>query len=141
MQLQLYFAEQKAQRCCLKQINISSHHVEFSGVFLKLINIYIVTEWLVFIILQHFTQEKVKLQKKQQKKPFCKCSANRCSVKLSKIHREIHVPESHLNIVTGLQPATVLRKIPWHRCFPVITYVQVQWFLKVFHDVLIKTCE
>ena len=39
----------------LMKINNSPHHVEFSGVFLKLITIYIVTESLVFITLQLFT--------------------------------------------------------------------------------------
>ena len=53
---------------------------------------------------------------------FRKCSANRCSVKLSKILREVPVPESHLNIFAGLQPVTLLRKRPRHRCFPVITF-------------------
>ena len=51
---------------------------------------------------------------------FRKCSSNRCSTKLSKTHRKITVSESYLNIVAGLQPASFLRKRPWHRCFLVI---------------------
>ena len=52
MKLELYFAEQKTGSCCFVQVNVSSHDMEVSGFFLKLINIYIVTELLVFIVLQ-----------------------------------------------------------------------------------------
>ena len=52
------------------QTNVSPHHMEFSGVFLKLINIYIVTELLVFTAMQLSTQKKVRLEKKQQKQLF-----------------------------------------------------------------------
>ena len=52
------------------QIKASPDHVEINGVFLKLIYISIVTESLIFIVLQLFTQEKVKLDKKQQKQTF-----------------------------------------------------------------------
>ena len=44
MQLKLYFAEQMTGSCWFMQINVSPQHVEFSSAFLKLINIYIVTE-------------------------------------------------------------------------------------------------
>ena len=70
MKLELYFAEQKTGSCCFMQINVSPHHLEFSGFFLKLINIYKVMESPVFTVLQPFTQEKVTLEKKQQKEPF-----------------------------------------------------------------------
>ena len=43
-------------------INVPPHHGEFSGVFLKLINIYIVTESLVFILT---TLDIIKLEKKK----------------------------------------------------------------------------
>ena len=52
MKLELYFAEQKTGSCCFVQVNVSPHDMEVSGFFLKLINIYIVTELLVFIVLQ-----------------------------------------------------------------------------------------
>ena len=51
MQLELYFAEQKTGSCCFMQINVSPHHVDFSSFFLKLINIYKVTESLAIIVL------------------------------------------------------------------------------------------
>ena len=54
MQLELYFTEQKTGSCCFMEINVSPHHLEFSSVFLNLININIVTESLVFIPLQLF---------------------------------------------------------------------------------------
>ena len=43
---------------------------------------------------------------------FSKCSTNRCSVKLSKIHRKAPVPESHLNIFAALHPVTLIKKRP-----------------------------
>ena len=52
MQLEQYFAEQKIGSCCVMQINLSPHHMEFSEVF---INIYIVTESLVFTVFRFFT--------------------------------------------------------------------------------------
>ena len=54
-QLELYFAQQKIEGCCFMQINVSPHRVKFSGVFLKLTNIYIVTESMIFIVLELFT--------------------------------------------------------------------------------------
>ena len=78
MQLELYFAEQKTRSCCFMKINVFAHHAEFSSVFLKLINICIVAEALVFIVfsvLQLFTQEKVKLEKNHRNslsQMFCK---------------------------------------------------------------------
>ena len=55
------------------------------------------------------------------KTAFRKCSTNRCSVKLNKIQGKVPMPESHLNTFARLQPVTLLRKRPRHRCFPVIT--------------------
>ena len=52
MHLQLYFGEQKTGSCCFMQIDVSPDHGEFSGFFLKLLNIYIATESLVFTVLQ-----------------------------------------------------------------------------------------
>ena len=108
--LELCFTEQKTGGCCFMQINVSPHHEKFIGVFLKVINIYIVTESIIFNVLQLFTYEKVKLEKKQQKL-FRKCSANRFSVKLSKIHRKVPVPE--------LAPVCNFIKKPRRRWFPV----------------------
>ena len=70
MQLELYFAKQKTISCFFMQMNVSLHHVEFSGVSLKLINITIVTELLAFVVLQLFTWEKVNREKTQQKQSF-----------------------------------------------------------------------
>ena len=84
MQLELYFAEQKTRSCYFMQINVLLHHVEFSIVFLKMINIYlIVTVSLVFIVWQLFKQyKKGKFKRKTTTEPvFRKCSANHCSVK------------------------------------------------------------
>ena len=69
---------------------------------------------------ENFKKVKSKTREKTQT-AFLKCSANRSSVDVSKIHREAPVPESHLNIVAGLQPAALLTMRPRHRCFPVIT--------------------
>ena len=44
MQLEQHFAEQKTGSCCVMQINLSPHPMEFSDVFINMINIYIVTE-------------------------------------------------------------------------------------------------
>ena len=71
--------------------------------------------------------EKKKILKKKTETAFRKCSANRCSVKLSKIHWKVPVPESHLNIVAGLRPATLLRKRPRHKCFHVITLLTFKY--------------
>ena len=118
MQLDLYFAEQKtrllhANKCLSKSRGIQRF-------FLKLINIYIVTEPLVFIVLQLSTQEKVKLEKISETVSR-KCSADRCSAKLTKIHRKVPVLESHLNVVAGLHPTTLLRNRSRDKCFRVIT--------------------
>ena len=53
-----HLAERKIWSCCFMQINIFPHLVEFRGVFLKLIKVYIVTELLVLIVLQVFTDRK-----------------------------------------------------------------------------------
>ena len=52
MQLEQYFAEQKTGSCCVMHINLSPHHMEFSDVFINMINIYIVTELLVSIVFR-----------------------------------------------------------------------------------------
>ena len=70
MQLELYFAKQKTGSCFFMQKNDSPHHVEFSGVSFKLINITIVTELLAFVVLRLFTWEKVNREKTQQKQSF-----------------------------------------------------------------------
>ena len=44
-----------------------------------------------------------------------KCSAKICSQKFCKIHRKPPVPE----FPSGPEPATLLKKRTWHRCFPV----------------------
>ena len=117
MQIKLYFAKQKTGSCCFMQINVSPHHVNLSFFFLN---------WLTFTSywipgLHCFAAlhiGKSKTWEKTTETAFRKCSSNRCSMKLSKTHRKITVPEPHLNIVAGLQPASFLRKRPWHRCFP-----------------------
>ena len=43
---------------------------------------------------------------------FSKCSINRCSVELSKIHRKTPVPESHSTIFAALHPVTLFKKRP-----------------------------
>ena len=55
MQLEQYFAEHKTGSCCVMHINLSPHYMEFSNVFINMINIYIVTESLVFIVFRLFT--------------------------------------------------------------------------------------
>ena len=103
----------------LMKINASPYYVEFSGVFLK---------WLPFTYriaglhcLATLHTEKSKTWEKTTRTAFPNCSSNRCSVKLSKSHRNVPVPEFHLNIVAGLQSAILLRRRPRHRCFPVTT--------------------
>ena len=63
-----------------------------------------------------------KTWQKMTETAFRKCSTNRCFVKLNKIHNKVSMLESHLNIFTGLQHVTLLRKRPGHKCFPVITF-------------------
>ena len=72
MQLELYLAEKKTSSFCFMLINVSPHHEKFSGVFLNIymIHIYIVAESLFFIVLQLFTYEKVKFERKQKEQPF-----------------------------------------------------------------------
>ena len=50
---------------------------------------------------------------------FIKVAGKRCSQKFRKIHKKTPLPESLFNKVSGLRPATVLKKRLWHRCFPV----------------------
>ena len=136
MQLKLYFDEQKTGRSCLMKINICSYNVEFSS-FLKLINIYIATESLVIIhYLETLNIGNNKTWEKTTETAFRKCSVNRCSVKRSKIHRTVSVPESLFNIVSGLLPSISLRKRIRHRCFSVIT---LRASSLVTPDLLIKT--
>ena len=54
----LYFAEQKTGSCSFMKLNVYPNQVQFSSVFLKLINIYIVNKTLVIISLQYFHTEK-----------------------------------------------------------------------------------
>ena len=109
MELERYFSEQKTGRCCFMQLNVCAHHVKFRGVFLKLINIYLVTECLVFIALQ-LLQGKSKKNNNWRKRE--KNNRNSLSQMFSQIHRKVPVTESHLNIVAGLQLASYLEWIP-----------------------------
>ena len=119
MQLELYLAERKTGSCCIIQVTVSPHHAEFSGVFLKLINIYI--DWIAGLhCLATIHIGKIKTWEKTIERAFRKCSGSRCSEILSKIHMKVSVPDSQLNVVAGLQLATLLRKRPQHMCFPVI---------------------
>ena len=72
--------------------------MEFSGFFLMLINVYIVTETLVFIVLQLFIWKRVKLKKNNRKN----LSQMFSKEKLKQIYRKVPMSECHLNIVTGL---------------------------------------
>ena len=65
---------------------------------------------------------KSKTWEKTTETAFPKCSANRCSVKLSNIYRKVPAPDPHLNIGAGLQPATLFRKRTRYRCFAVTIY-------------------
>ena len=137
MQLKLYFDEQKTGRCCLMKINVCSCHVEFSSAFLKLISIYIATESLVIIhYLETLNIGNNKTWEKTTETAFHKCSVNRCSVKRSKIHRTVSVPEPLFNIVSRPLTAISLRKRIVHRCFSVIT---LRTSSLVTPDLLIKT--
>ena len=61
-------------------------------------------------------------------------AAGRCFAKLMflkkiyKIQRKTHLIEFLLSKVTGLQPATLHKKILWHMCFPVMEHLQVAVF-------------
>ena len=57
----------------------------------------------------------VKLRSSHQK-----CSARKVFLEIShKVHSKGPVPEYLFNKVAGLRPATLLKKRPCHRCFPV----------------------
>ena len=102
----------------LIKINVSAHQMEFTDVFLKLIIICIVTlNYWSLVPWGKIHMGKSKSWEKTTETAFCNCSINRCSVKLEKIHSKVTVQGSHLNIATGLQPATLLRRRTWHRCF------------------------
>ena len=53
-----------------------------------------------------------------QKQPLEVFSEKRFSYKFHKIHRKTSVPILFFNKVAGLRPASLLKKRPWHRCFP-----------------------
>ena len=99
------FLNKMTRNCCFMEIKVSPHEVEFSGVFLKLINIYIFTESVVFIILYSSHRQKRNLRKTAET-VFRKCSASNYPVKLCKIQMKVNVPLFHLNIVVGLPFAT-----------------------------------
>ena len=105
MQLELYFAKQNTGSRCFMQKNVSLHHGEFSGVFLELINIYIVIESLVFIGLQLLIIKKVKLGKKKQKQSFANV------LQIGFCETEKNSQESTC-VVAGLYSATLLRQRP-----------------------------
>ena len=56
---------------------------------------------------------------KFQKQPSEVFYKERCSYKFRKIQRKTPVPRLFFNKVAGLRPVTLLKKRPWHRCFPV----------------------
>ena len=56
-----------------------------------------------------------KTGQKQSSEVFCK---ERCYCKFCKIHKKHLWQNLFFNKVAGLKPATVLKKSPWHRCFP-----------------------
>ena len=122
IQIELYFAEKKTGSCFFMQINISPLHLNLA-VFLN---------WIAgCLYLATLPIRKSKNREKTTETAFHKRSANRCFVKLSKIHRKVTVPESHVNVVTGIQRSTLLRKRPRHSCFPVIT-LPTRKFLMTF---------
>ena len=142
MQLALYFAEQKTGRCCFMQIKASPDNVEINVVFLKLIYISIVTESLIFIVLQLFTQEKVKLDKKQQnkllqifcKQVFCETKQNSQENTCARVLFKYSCRAPACNFIKNKTPTKVFSS---HN----FTRAQVQWCSKVSHNLLIKTCE
>ena len=56
-----------------------------------------------------------KTGQKQSSEVFCK---ERCYCKFCKIHKKHLWQNLFFNKVAGLKPATLLKKSPWHRCFP-----------------------
>ena len=62
-----------------------------------------------------------------------------CEIKQNS--QKIPVPESHLSIVAGLQPATLLRRRPQHRCFPVtrLSLVVLESFSWSFNHMTFKS--
>ena len=95
MHVELYFAEQKTGNCCFMQINVSPHHVEFSSVFLKVIYIYIITEFWSSTL--HISKSKTK--KKQHKQPFLNgLQVGALDVKSCEIHRKVPVSKSQANL-------------------------------------------
>ena len=74
--------------------------------------------FLVFVEIPRETStasSQMLVSQKQPPEVFCN---NRCSQKYRKIYRKTPVPESLLNKVAGLTPATLLKKRLWHMCFP-----------------------
>ena len=95
-------------------------NLEFSSVFLKLINklhSYQITD---IHFVSTFTQKKVKLDKKTHRNTLSQMLCKQVLCKTMLIHWKVNVQESCLNIVAGLQPQTLSRKRPHNRYFPVI---------------------
>lgn len=65
------------------QLNVCAHHVKFRGVFLKLINIYVVTEWLVFIALQLLQGKSKKITTEEREKKTTETAFSKCSAKFT----------------------------------------------------------
>ena len=83
------------------QINLSQHPMEFSDVFINMINIYTQLQNLHSYriaglhCLKTLHIGKSKTSEVTTKTGFRKYSANKCSVKVSKIHSKVPVPGSH----------------------------------------------
>ena len=56
---------------------------------------------------------------KMQKQLFGSVSQNRCHYKFPNIHKKISVLKSLCDTVRGLKAATLIKKRPQHKCFPV----------------------
>ena len=76
-------------------------------------------------ILHSFSQQLN--GQKQPQEVFC---VKGCSYKFHKIHRKTPVPEPLFNKVTGLRPATLLKKRLRRRCFPVnfVKFIKIPFY-------------
>ena len=72
-----------------------------------------------------------------------RCS-KKCSHKFRKIHRKTKTPvrESLFNKVVGLRPATLLKKRPWHRWFPVnfVRFLRTSFLTEHLRWLLLEAC-
>ena len=100
--------------------------------------------WFVFLCYKsinlHFFLKKFQHYRSSRPEVFYKKSVLRSSAKFT----EKHLCQSlFFNKVAGLRPATLLKKRPWHRCFPVnlAKFLRTPFFTEHFRWLLLALNE